>query len=70
VIDNKKYTQQYNDDLDLPETLKMEDKYQKIRGNEILVIACHEAEREGQKEGYIIVGGNSVKIQVYSIKTG
>lgn len=44
----------------------MHDKYEKIRGNEILVMTCW----ENNNEGYIIVGGNNPNIQVYSIKTG
>jgi WD40 repeat protein len=51
-----------------------------MRGNEVLVLECYvmdkpdesdnadEAERQG--EGYILVGGNSINIQVYSIRTG
>ena len=72
VIDNKKITQAYNDKLNLPDNLKMADKYEKIRGNEILVICCYEIDHEESEksECFIIVGGNSVKIQVYSIKTG
>lgn len=36
-----------------------------LNGNEILVLACYERDTEC----YIIVGGNSVNIQVYSIRT-
>ena len=53
--------------------MKMADRFEKIRGNEILVIACWEKNEifEGQSqpdsenpaaEGYIIVGGNSADI--------
>lgn len=64
VIDNKKVTHKDGDES---------------TGNEILVIACwaptsfHKQaadEEDSQQESYILVGGNSINVQVYSLKTG
>lgn len=38
--------------------MKMADRFEKMKGNEILVIECWEKDNEG----YILVGGNSTNI--------
>lgn len=80
MIDNKKVTQLYNDAQD--SKLNVTDKLSKnMRGNEILVLSCYKQPKQGMiiddptqedldSEGFILVGGNSVNIQVYSIRTG
>jgi WD40 repeat protein len=76
VINNKKATapEGHADIEHQTVNQKLAKDYQ---GHEILVITCYEEtkkddenSKDSENETYIIVGGNNVNIQVYSIRTG